>query len=249
MMMRIVLTIIVFTTIMPTWVFAIEGSFSDVMARALRDVHENVSLSPRQQAIVKLAALSAIGSDDFLRNTVETALKAEHLNQKEVVLILTQLTSYYGFPRAQKAFRALDGVVDRSTTIQLPKDDLPTRYASGKHAYSKLDPEGYRMITGGFGPLAQNLPNTTFPLFGDAYSPGGLSLQDRQLSTISALTAMDTAEPQLRFHIGTSLRIGLTQENIMDMIVLIQYYAGMPAAYNGAIAAKAVFAAPAKSDS
>ena len=54
---------------------------------------------------------------------------------------------------------------------------------------------------------------------------------------------MDTAEPQLRFHIGTSLRVGLTRANIMDMVVLIQYYAGMPAAYNGAIAANTVFEA------
>ena len=54
---------------------------------------------------------------------------------------------------------------------------------------------------------------------------------------------MDTAEPQLRFHMGTSLRVRLTRANIMDMAVLIQYYAGMPAAYNGAIAAKTVFEA------
>ncbi len=248
-MIRIVFALIVLIMFLPTGVFSMDGTFADVASRAKRDVHENVTLSFRQQAIVKLAALSAIGSDQYLRDAIEAALKAEHLVQKDVVLILTQLTSYYGFPKAQRAFKALSGLVDVSMSIQLPKDDMPTRHASGKSSYTALDPKGYDMITRGFGPLANNLPNTTFPLFGDAYSPIGLTLQDRQLSTISALTAMDTAEPQLRFHIGTSLRVGLTQKNIMDMIVLIQYYAGMPAAYNGAIAAKAVFETTERSDS
>ena len=168
-------------------------------------------------------------------------LSSRFLAPKDVVLILTQLTSYYGFPRAEKAFRALNGLVDPTLPFQLPADEMSFRHKTGKEAYTKLDPNGYATITNMFGPLAKNLPDTTFPIFGDAYSPKGLSLPDRQLATIAALSAMDTAEPQLRFHIGTSLRIGLSRQNIMDMIVLIQFYAGMPAAYNGALAAKAVF--------
>jgi 4-carboxymuconolactone decarboxylase len=58
----------------------------------------------------------------------------------------------------------------------------------------------------------------------------------------NSLAAMGTANPQLRFHIGTARNVGLTRQEITDVMVMIQYYAGMPAAYNGALAAKAVLA-------
>ena len=239
--MRRWIVLIICLTFMPAYALAGDGIFADVKTRAKRDVHKYSLLSPRQQAIVQLAALSAIGANSYLRDEIENALVARHLAPEDVVLILNQLTSYYGFPRAEKAFSALDGLVDPALAFQLPADEMSFRHKTGKDAYTKLDPNGYAAITNMFGPLAKNLPDTTFPLFGDAYSPEGLSLPDRQLATIAALAAMDTAEPQLRFHIRTSLRIGLSRQDIMDMIVLIQYYAGMPAAYNGALAAKAVF--------
>ena len=63
----------------------------------------------------------------------------------------------------------------------------------------------------------------------------------RQIATIAALTAMGTAESQLAFHIGAGLNVGLTKEEIIETIVLMNIYAGFPASLNGIAVAKKVF--------
>ena len=48
----------------------------------------------------------------------------------------------------------------------------------------------------------------------------------------------------LKVHIAAGLNVGLTQEEITEVIMQMAVYAGFPAALNGLFAAKAVFAAP-----
>lgn len=78
--------------------------------------------------------------------------------------------------------------------------------------------------------------------FGDLYARPGLKPRDRQLATIAALTALGTAQPQLRSHIKAGLTAGLTREEIVEVLMQMAVYAGFPAALNGLVAAKEVFA-------
>lgn len=78
--------------------------------------------------------------------------------------------------------------------------------------------------------------------FGDVYSRSGLSLQQRELATVAALTALGNATPQLKVHIAAALNVGLSREEIVETILQMSVYAGFPAALNGMFAAKEVFA-------
>ena len=78
--------------------------------------------------------------------------------------------------------------------------------------------------------------------FGDVYSRPGLSLQQRELATVAALTALGTAQPQLKVHIAAALNVGLSREEIIETMLQMSLYAGFPAALNGVFAAKEVFA-------
>jgi 4-carboxymuconolactone decarboxylase len=78
--------------------------------------------------------------------------------------------------------------------------------------------------------------------FGDIYSRPGLTLAQRELATVAALTALGTATPQLKVHIAAALHVGLTRTEIIETIVQMSLYAGFPAALNGVFAAKEVFA-------
>lgn len=78
--------------------------------------------------------------------------------------------------------------------------------------------------------------------FGDVYSRPGLTLQQRELATVAALTALGTATPQLKVHIAAALNVGLSREEIVETILQMSLYAGFPAALNGMFAAKEVFA-------
>ncbi|MGE0076398.1 MAG: carboxymuconolactone decarboxylase family protein [Bacteroidales bacterium] len=69
--------------------------------------------------------------------------------------------------------------------------------------------------------------------YADIFSRNNLDKRYRQIATISALTALGTALPQLKFHINAGLNIGVTPEQIKEIMLLITVYAGFPAAING----------------
>jgi 4-carboxymuconolactone decarboxylase len=66
-------------------------------------------------------------------------------------------------------------------------------------------------------------------------------LREREIATIAALTAMGTATPQLKVHIEAGLNVGLSRDEIIEVLMQMSVYAGFPAALNGLFAAKEVF--------
>jgi 4-carboxymuconolactone decarboxylase len=78
--------------------------------------------------------------------------------------------------------------------------------------------------------------------YGEVFSRPGLSLCTRELATISALTALGNAQPQLKVHIDGALNVGCKPEEIVEVILQMAVYAGFPSALNGIGAAREVFA-------
>ncbi len=77
--------------------------------------------------------------------------------------------------------------------------------------------------------------------YGDINSRPQLDLKSREIATIAALTAMGNARPQLEAHIVGGLNIGLTREEIVEIIMQMGVYGGIPAALNGLMAARNAF--------
>ena len=67
-------------------------------------------------------------------------------------------------------------------------------------------------------------------------------MRAREIATIAALTAMGNATPQLKVHIEAGLNVGLSRDEITEIIMQMAVYAGFPAAVNGLFAAKETFA-------
>lgn len=78
--------------------------------------------------------------------------------------------------------------------------------------------------------------------FGDIYSRPGLTLREREIATVAALTALGNAAPQLKVHVAAALNVGLSREEIVETMLQMSLYAGFPAALNGMFAAQEVFA-------
>jgi 4-carboxymuconolactone decarboxylase len=69
--------------------------------------------------------------------------------------------------------------------------------------------------------------------FGDIYSREGLTLRERQMLTIAILTVLGGRDPQLKIHIRSSLKnVGLTPEEVREIIIHTVSYAGFPTAIN-----------------
>ena len=78
--------------------------------------------------------------------------------------------------------------------------------------------------------------------FGDVYGRPGLGLREREIATVAALTALGTAERQLRVHLRAALNVGVTREELVEVVIQMAVYAGFPAALNGISAIRQVFA-------
>jgi 4-carboxymuconolactone decarboxylase len=106
----------------------------------------------------------------------------------------------------------------------------------------------------GLDALAPGFPDwIVTSLFGGTYQREGLALRDRQIATMAALTAFGGVEPQLDDHVRNSLRIGLSPQEIVEVMVHLAPYVGVPKALAGLRVAAAAFAdttdAPGNGDS
>jgi 4-carboxymuconolactone decarboxylase len=77
-------------------------------------------------------------------------------------------------------------------------------------------------------------------LFGDVWERPGLSKRDRSLVTVSALIAMYRPE-QLRAHLARARKNGVTQDELIEAITHLAFYAGWPSAATAVSVAKEVF--------
>ena len=117
------------------------------------------------------------------------------------------------------------------------------RFITGQKMLQQVDGKGGDAVVESLQDIAPDFAQylIEFP-FGDIYSRPGLDLRSREIATVAALTALGNAAPQLKVHIGAALHVGLTQDEIVEVIMQMAVYAGFPAALNGLFAAKEVFA-------
>jgi 4-carboxymuconolactone decarboxylase len=68
--------------------------------------------------------------------------------------------------------------------------------------------------------------------FGDLYSRPALDLKSRELIAIAALAVRGNAGPQLRVHVESAERVGLSKAEVVEALMQVALYAGFPAALN-----------------
>lgn len=127
---------------------------------------------------------------------------------------------------------------------QRSPDTGESRLERGKRVLAEIDGEAGGNVVAALADIAPDFANylLEFP-FGDIYSRPSLDLRAREIATIAALTAMGNATPQLKVHMEAGLNVGLTRDEITEIIMQMAVYAGFPAALNGLFAAREVFAA------
>lgn len=130
-------------------------------------------------------------------------------------------------------------------TITLARgDDMSERFDRGQELLERIHQGGGAALVDALADIAPDLSRYIIEFgFGDVYSRPGLSLRDRQLATVAALAAMGTAQPQLVAHMEGALSVGITKEEIIEVVLQMALYGGFPAAMNAVVAAREAFAA------
>jgi 4-carboxymuconolactone decarboxylase len=78
-------------------------------------------------------------------------------------------------------------------------------------------------------------------LFGDIWERSELSKRDRSLITVAALVSLYRTE-QLPFHLRRALENGVTQQELVELITHLAFYAGWPSAMSAMTRAEEAFA-------
>lgn len=97
---------------------------------------------------------------------------------------------------------------------------------------------GAQKMIGDFAPKLVQLTDDV--LFGDVWERKELSPRDRSLITVSSLIAGGNTE-QLRFHLTKARENGLSEEELIEVITHLAFYAGWPKAMSAIMAAKDLF--------
>lgn len=118
------------------------------------------------------------------------------------------------------------------------------RFQRGWQRLMEVDAEGGERVIESLKGVAPDLGRYVVEFaFGEIYQRPVLDLQQRQLVTISALTTLGGAEPQLEVHINAGLNVGLTGREVVEAILHCVPYTGFPRVLNAIFVAKRVFEA------
>ena len=100
------------------------------------------------------------------------------------------------------------------------------------------EPSGAERMFGDFAPALVHFTDDV--LFGEAWRRPQLSPKERSLITVAALTTGGNTE-QLVFHLGLAKQNGATEEELIEAITHLAFYAGWPKAMSAMAVAKRVF--------
>lgn len=118
-----------------------------------------------------------------------------------------------------------------------------TRYDMGAELLKQIDGNGGENVIRSLEDIAPDLGKYIIEFaFGDIYSRGVLTLQEREMITITSLLACGGCKPQLKVHINGSLNVGISPEKIVETFIQCVPYVGFPRVLNAVFAAREVFA-------
>ncbi len=196
---------------------------------------ENQALNAKQQSIVSIASLTSVGNLTELKTQLNVSLDAG-LTINEIKEILVQMYAYCGFPRCLNGIntfmevvsdRKSKGIIDVEGNVASPISDTKDKYETGKKTLQTLT--GIEEIGPKTGANAITPIIDVFlkeHLFADIFSRDVLTYQQRELATISVLSALEGVAPQLQFHLAVGLNIGLTEKQLLEVFSIIQTQIG-----------------------
>ncbi|WP_309113155.1 carboxymuconolactone decarboxylase family protein [Saccharothrix sp.] len=211
---------------------------------AYGDVYARPGLDLKQRQLVTIGALAAQGDTaPQLRFHLDAALHVG-LSPVEVVEALIHVVPFAGFPRALNAVTVARQVfADRGIAFQPPvQTDEQDRYERGVRKLVEVDGQHGLDVIESLRDIAPDLGRYVVEFaFGDVYHRPWLTLPQRQLVTIGALTASGDTAPQLRVHLGAALRVGLSRGQVVEALIHVVPYAGFPRVLNAVTVARGVF--------
>lgn len=212
-----------------------------MIAYSFGDIYSRETLELKAKEICVVAALTAMGNArPQLKVHINGALNVG-CTISDIKELIMQMSAYSGFPSAINAMNELQEVLKerKERGIEDPKGNEPTkevlpdeRYEIGVKQLNMFDSNQLKKMKKAYGDFVPDLVKFIVNGQADFYTRDNFNVKYREMSTVAALTAMGTAEPQLKYHINAVLNVGVSVEEVKEIILLMTIYAGFPSAIN-----------------
>ena len=203
----------------------------------------NNALTPRRQGLAVMAALEAKGDQAGLEKAAVEALD-NGLTVSEAKEALSQLYAYTGFPRSLNALGTLQKVLSARQAAGIKDnpgqdaDPLPADYDALKQGTAVQTQLTGKPFDYGFVPATDYYLKAH--LFGDIFARNNLSFADREIVTVSAISALPGCEPQLIAHVSGARNMGVSDAELRALPSLLEEKVGLAEAERLRGALKAV---------
>lgn len=210
--------------------FIVSVLFSINNTKAQQMVTSSQQLDVKDKSIISISSFTAQGKLSELKKSLNTGLDVG-LTVNEIKEILIQTCAYCGFPRSIRGLqtfmevieeRKLKGINDNIGKEALPIKSDGNKYERGKKILEKLTGAPQPDELSGYSAFAPTID--TFlkeHLFADIFERDILTFAQRELVTISVISAIGDADPMLQSHLGISLHVGWTPEQLKEFITVI----------------------------
>ena len=192
---------------------------------------QNDMLDKKQEKIITISALTAKGDLERLKPELVAGLEAG-LTVNELNEGLVHLYAYCGFPRSIRGLqtfmtvldeRKANGINDNPGREASPINEEGSKYERGKKILGELTGAPQPDTLSGYSAFAPTID--TFlkeHLFADIFERDVLTYAQRELVTISVISAIGDAEPMLKGHLTISLNVGLTPGQLQEFVKVIK---------------------------
>jgi 4-carboxymuconolactone decarboxylase len=103
----------------------------------------------------------------------------------------------------------------------------------GKQIMNTLEEGLADKVIGRLSELDEDLPKLiTDYAFGAVVGREGLDLKTREMLTVASLISLGNAMPQLQLHMRAALNVGVTPKELLEVVIQMAVYAGIPACMN-----------------
>lgn len=189
------------------------------------------NLSAKEKSIITIASLTAKGDLTQLKLALNKGFEAG-LTVNEIKEVLVHTYAYCGFPRSIRGIqtfmevlneRKAKGIIDEPGKEASPIKEDGNKYLRGKTILEQLTKTPQSNTLSGYSAFTPVID--TFlkeHLFADIFERDILTYTQRELVTISVISAIGDAEPMLKSHLSIALNVGVSAEQFKDFIEIIK---------------------------
>jgi len=200
-----------------------------------QNIEDESVLSPQQKSIIAISSLTAKGDLLALKTELNAGLD-NGLTVNQIKETLVHLYAYCGFPRSIRGLQTYMEVLDERKAKGIndilgkeasPITDDRGKFERGKEILGKLTgvpQDGQKVGYAEFAPIIELFLKEH--LFADIFERDVLTYGERELVTISVITAIGNAEPMLRSHMNICLNVDLTPNQLQQFVEVIKNVIG-----------------------